>query len=97
MPDDLQKIAPTSAKGKEIASMGITPEPLLNQKRQAIHAAPHVGPPHRQPDPDVARHRDHRPSALTTAAASSGGVDAGIRIRMLANSTSITAMLAETG
>ena len=65
---------------------------LLHLDRQAVHAAPHVGVPDRQPHPHTGRNRDHRrDSALTTAAASSAGTDAGIRTRVLpANSISIT-------
>ena len=38
----------------------ITLEPLLNLKREPLHAAPHIRVACRDPDPDAARNRDHR-------------------------------------
>src|SRR5450432_1686032 len=67
MPQDLGQIAAATAEYEEIAAMGITLETLLNLKRQPLHAAPHVGMPSRNPDPDAARNRNHRrESAFTT-------------------------------
>ena len=57
--------------------MGIAPQSLLDLQRKSVHAAPHVGPPHRKPHPNPARNRDHRPdTAFATAAARSGAVEA---------------------
>src|SRR4051812_7422021 len=50
----------------EIASMGIAAERLLHLQRQAVHATPHVGVAHRQPDPDARGNRDHPRSADST-------------------------------
>ncbi len=59
MPDDLDDITATATKHVEIASMGIAPKRLLHLQRQTVHATPHVGVAHRQPDPDVRGNRDH--------------------------------------
>src|SRR6266851_8762299 len=92
MPENLDQVAAPAAEHIEIAGMRVALQTLLHLDRQAVHAAPHVGVPDRQPHPHTGRNRDHRrDSALTTAAASAAGVEAGIRTRVLpANSTSIT-------
>jgi hypothetical protein len=71
--------------------MRIALQRLLHLDRQAVHAAPHIGVPDRQPDPHARRNRDHRrDSAFTTAAANSAGIDPGIRTTIFpANSTSM--------
>ncbi|WP_292517948.1 hypothetical protein, partial [Mesorhizobium sp.] len=47
---------------------------------KALDPATHIGPADRQPDPHLARDRDHETlSAFTIAAASVGGVVSGIR------------------
>ncbi|KAF2174632.1 hypothetical protein K469DRAFT_686407 [Zopfia rhizophila CBS 207.26] len=63
MPDDFNQVAATAPKNVEITGMRIAPERLLCLQRQAIHAAPHVGMAHRQPDPDTGGNRDHPRSA----------------------------------
>ena len=65
---------------------------FLDLQRQAVHPTPHVGVADGQPNTNSRRDRDHRPdSALTTAAASPAGIEAGIRMRAFpTNSISIT-------
>lgn len=72
--------------------MRVPAQCLLNLQSEALHPATHIGPTDRQPDPHLARNRDHQtPSAFTLAAASVGGVVTGIRSRTLpATSNSIT-------
>lgn len=72
--------------------MRIPAQCLLNLQSETLHSATHIGPAHRQPDPHLARDRDHEtPRAFTIAAASVGGVVSGIRSRTLpATSSSIT-------
>ena len=48
MPKDLQEVAAFAPEDKEIAGMRIAPERFLNLERQAVHAAPHIGPADRQ-------------------------------------------------
>src|SRR6478672_6576907 len=60
MPEDLDQIAAATAEDVEITSMRIALQALLNRKRQALHAAAHVGVAGGNPDPDAARDRDHR-------------------------------------
>src|SRR6516162_10946825 len=92
MPEDLDQITAPTAKHKQIAGMGIALQPLLDLQSQPVHAAPHVGVPSGDPHPHTRANRDHRRSALTTAAARSGGVSAGMLSRAVpANSTSIAA------
>jgi hypothetical protein len=57
---------------RELRRKGVT-LPLPDLHREAVHAAAHVRPADRQPDPHPARTRDHRRrSAAITAAARSG-------------------------
>ena len=80
MPDNLDQIAAAAAEDIKIAGMRIPAQRLLNLQSEALHPATHIGPADRQPDPHLARNRDHEtPSAFTIAAASVGGVVSGIR------------------
>jgi hypothetical protein len=54
---------------------------LLDLQGLPIHPAPHIGVPGCDPHPDTGGNRDHWRSALTTAAANSGGVNTGLRTR----------------
>src|SRR5215469_1638137 len=91
MPKDLDQITASAAEHKQITGMGIALQPFLHLQSQPVHAAPHVGVPSGDPHPQTRANRDHRRSALTTAAASSGGVSARMRSRTApVNSTSIT-------
>nr|CAJ30156.1 hypothetical protein mgI544 [Magnetospirillum gryphiswaldense MSR-1] len=65
MPDDLDHVAPAPPEDEKITSMGIALQRLLHLQRQAVHAAPHVGAAHCQPDADIARNRDHRRSSTS--------------------------------
>ena len=40
-------------KDVQIAGVRVAPERLLHLQRQAVHAAPHVGVPDRQPHPNA--------------------------------------------
>src|ERR1700681_2107915 len=62
VPKDLDQIASPSSEDVKIAGMGIPTKGFLDLQRQPIHAAPHIGHPGRQPDPDTRRNRDHRRS-----------------------------------
>src|SRR5271169_379412 len=63
--------------------MRVALEPLLHLERQALHPAPHVGVPSRDPHPNSSRKRDHREAnALMIAVASSAGAVAAMRTRM---------------
>src|SRR5689334_5614508 len=72
MPEDLDQIAAAAPEDVEIASMRIALQALLDRKRQALHAAAHVGVASGDPNPDAARNRDHRPlrSSRTRCSAS---------------------------
>lgn len=51
-------------KDRRHADPRIPAQRLLNQQSQALHPATHIGPADRQPDPHLARNRDHQtPSA----------------------------------
>jgi len=91
MPKDFDQVTAFAAENIKIAGMRIALQPLLDLRRQAVHAAPHVGVADRQPHPHPRGNRDHRPdNALTTAAANPVGIDAGMRKRAFpANSISI--------
>jgi hypothetical protein len=83
MPDDLEQIALPSPENKQVSGMRITLQRLLHKQRQAVHPTPHVRSANSQPNPHVARNRDHRRTrAFTTATASSGGTEAGMRARV---------------
>src|SRR5947209_3575160 len=84
-------MAPLAAEHIEIAGVRIALQHLLHLDRQAVHAAPHIGVPDRQPYPHSRGNRDHRrATALTTAAANSAEIEPGIRTTIFpANSTSI--------
>jgi len=92
MPENLDQMAAPATEYVEVAGMRIALQSLLYLDRQAVHAAPHIGVPDRQPHPYARRDRDHRrDNAFTTAAASSAGIELGIRTRTFpANSISIT-------
>src|SRR5512135_1790875 len=80
MPDDLDPVATGAPKHQQVTRMGVPPQRLLNLQRQSIHAAAHIGPADRQPDPDARRDRDHAcTSAVTIAAARSGATEGGSR------------------
>jgi hypothetical protein len=72
--------------------MRVALQRLLNLDRQAVHPAPHIGVTDRQPNSHARGDRDHRrDNAFITAAASSAGIELGIRTMILpANSSSIT-------
>src|SRR5215469_13107597 len=90
VPEDLDQIAASAAKYKQITGMWVALQSFLHLQSQPVHAAPHVGVPSGDPHPHTRAHRDHRRSALITAAANSGGVNAAMRNRALpANSISI--------
>src|SRR6516164_1781720 len=90
VPEDLDQIAASAAKYKQITGMWVALQSFLHLQSQPVHAAPHVGVPSGDPHPHTRAHRDHRRSALITAASSSGGVSAGMLSRAVpANSTSI--------
>src|SRR6266545_2143050 len=66
MPDDLDQIAAPASKHKEIARMGIAPQRFLDLQSQAVHAAPHVGSPDRQPDAHARGDRKDRKSSTSS-------------------------------
>ena len=73
MPNNLQHVAASAPKNKEIACVRIAAERLLNLECKPIHAPAHVRPPDRQPDARARRKRDHdRTRAFTIAEANSG-------------------------
>jgi len=91
MPDDLDQPASGSPKDVQIASVRVPTQRFLDLQRQAVHALAHVGSADRQPHSNARGNRDHRrDNAFTTAAASSAGIELGIRTMILpANSISI--------
>src|SRR5712691_7124510 len=91
MPENLDQVTSFPPKNVQIAGMRVALQYLLNLNRQAVHAAPHVGVPDRQPHPHPGRYRDHRrDNALTMAAANSGEIEPGMRARTFpANSISM--------
>src|SRR5215472_85239 len=90
VPEDLDQVATSATKYKQITGMWVALQSFLHLQSQPVHAAPHVSVPRGDPHPHTTANRDHRRSALTTAAVSSGGVSAGMRSRTVpANSTSI--------
>jgi hypothetical protein len=60
MPDDFDQVASPASKNVEIAGVRIAAETLLHEKRKTRESTPHVRVPGRQPDPRVARQRNHR-------------------------------------
>src|SRR3954469_8285196 len=69
MPKNFDQMTAFATENIKIAGMRIALQPLLDLKRQAVHAAPHVGVADRQPHPYPRGNRDNRPdNALTTAA-----------------------------
>ena len=70
MPQAFYEVASTTAEDTQIPRMRVAPEILLDLKRQGVHAAPHVGHPGRQPDPNTARNRDHRRARTASTRAS---------------------------
>ncbi len=56
-PKNLDQVTAAAPEDVEIAGMGIGLPALLNRKRQASHAAAHIGG---DPDSDAARNRNHR-------------------------------------
>src|ERR1700722_15409587 len=50
MPDDLDQVATRASDDKEIACMGVRPQPFLAREPQVVHAAPHVLSSGRKPD-----------------------------------------------
>ena len=100
MPDDLQKIAPTTAEAKQVAAKRVAMQDLLNLQCQRRKALPHVGMAGREPYPHAGRQRDHRgrpsASAATTALSVAASTAPVIRIRApAANSISIAPQLLE--
>src|SRR5262249_52764555 len=80
VPENLDQVTSFPPKNIQTAGVRIAPELLLTLQRQAVHAAPHVGVADRQPHPHAGGNRDHRrDSALTTAAANSGGTEPSMR------------------
>ena len=49
MPKDLDQIAPGAPEDEKIAGMGIALQGFLDLQSQAVHTAPHVGSPDREP------------------------------------------------
>jgi hypothetical protein len=83
MPENFYQRAAASAKHVEVTSMRVALEPLLHLERQALHPAPHVRMPGRNPHPNSGRKRDHRAdNALMIAVANSVGAVAAMRTRM---------------
>ncbi len=70
VPQAFQEIASTPAKDVKIASEGIAPEPLLDKKRQPVHAAAHIGVASRDPYPNAGQDGDHRRSSTSRTRAS---------------------------
>ena len=60
MPDDFDQVASPASKNVEIASVWIATKTLLHEKSKTRESTPHVRVPGRQPDPRVARQRNHR-------------------------------------
>src|SRR5579872_757892 len=94
MPQDLDQIAAAASEDIEIASVRIALQNLLNRKREALHAAAHVGVTGRNPHAYARRNRDHRVGPSVNAATAAFSVAAStapvIRIRVpAANSISI--------
>ena len=87
VPEDFRKIAATPAENVEIARVRIALQLLLHLKRQALHAAPHVGVARRDPDPAARRQRDHRRSAFRTRDSAAVSISAHTMIRSPSAST----------
>ena len=67
MPDDLDEIAPASAEHEQMPRVRIVLQRLLNEKRQARKAAPHIGVTGREPDPNTSGNGDHTSSSSAAA------------------------------
>jgi len=59
MPDQFHQIAASAPKDKNITSIGISPQKLLNPQRQTGHAKAHVCRTCRQPYLQTRGKRDH--------------------------------------
>src|SRR5436305_13940694 len=99
MPQHLDQPAAAATKHEQMPPVRVTLECLLHQQRQAIKPLAHVGVASRQPNPGMARSRDHRRRLLFAIAFISAdtveaSTDPDIRIRPPpANSISITTAL----
>src|SRR6185295_6304042 len=60
MPKDLDQVSPGATEDEKIAGERIATERLLYLQGETVHAAPHVGPTHREPDAHARGDRDHR-------------------------------------
>lgn len=60
LPEDLDKITIAAPVTENLPAMRITPQPLLDLKGQAVHPAPHVRRPARDPDARPGWKGDHR-------------------------------------
>src|SRR3954449_9880932 len=91
MPKNLNQVASGTSENVKIAGMRIAA--FLDLQSQAIHAAPHIGSPDRQPDPHTRRNRDHRRSSTSsTRRSASASTPTPTRTRYLpARSISIAA------
>ena len=90
VPQAFQEIASTPAKDVKIAREGIAPEPLLDKKRQPVHAAAHVGVAGRDPHPNAGRDGDHRRSSTSRTRASASASTAPSTTTRRPRPTSIT-------
>src|SRR5271154_1664927 len=99
MPDDLYEVRFGASEDVKIARVGIPAECLLHLQRQAIHPAPHIGPPDSQPDTHTRRNRDHRrSSASSTRRRAFASTPLPIRMRYLSpNSISIVSIALDVG
>src|SRR4051812_2638449 len=70
MPKDLNQIASSAPKDKQMARVGIAPERLLHEQGQTIEALAHVRVTRREPHAHTTRNRDHRRARTATTRAS---------------------------
>ena len=66
VPEDLHEVPALAPEHVQVARMRIPLKCLLHLECEAIHAAPHVGVPHREPNPDGRGNRDQRRTAAMT-------------------------------
>ena len=90
VPEAFQKIAAATAKYEKVTSEGIAPEPLLDEQRQAVHAAAHVGVARGDPHPGGGGDRDHRRSSTSSTRASASASTAPSTTTRRPRPTSIT-------
>jgi hypothetical protein len=99
VPDNLQQVAATPTKAKQMAAERIAMKDFLNLQRQACKTLPHVGMAGRQPDSNAARKSNHRrrscpaSASITQDSVASSGAPSIVRLNFAPNAIVIVPRL----